>query len=330
MNKERLVEIIAGFSGKRIAVVGDMMLDVYLRGRADRISPEAPVPVVLIEKNSSCPGGAANVMRNLATLGGSPVAFGMIGGDANGAELCRQLTEYGVNHDHVRIDPSRQTTCKQRVVAGTQQLIRLDYEDVSPVPEWLREYIVEKVLSLIFSKEIDAIIFDDYNKGLLSSEMLSAIVPEANRHGVISALDPKPGNLSPVRGLTVIKPNRKEAFAMAASADSASDGDLDFVAEQLQKRWTPKYLLISLAAEGMALYSRNEIKTVIPTRAREVYDVSGAGDTVLAAFMLALVAGAAPTEAAEIGNYAAGVVVGKIGTVPVTADELKREIFLGN
>ena len=327
MKANKLISIIDRFRKKRIAVIGDLMLDVYLWGRATRISPEAPVPVVSIDRTSSCLGGAANVMRNLVTLGGSALAFGMIGDDADGRELCRQLAEYGINPESVCVDPMRQTTHKQRVIAGTQQLLRVDHEDASPAPVRLREAITEKVLALIEAGEVDAVIFEDYAKGLLSDEMLAAIVPAAARRGIITALDPKPGNLSPVRGLTVIKPNRQEAVAMAAlPPGNTSETELDGVAARLQQQWEPEYLLISLAAEGMALYDRKGMKTVIPTRAREVFDVSGAGDTVVAAFTLALAAGAAPAEAAEIGNYAAGIVVGKVGTVPVAADEVKKEL----
>ncbi len=327
MKANKLISIIDRFRKKRIAVIGDLMLDVYLWGRATRISPEAPVPVVSIDRTSSCLGGAANVMRNLVTLGGSALAFGMIGDDADGRELCRQLAEYGINPESVCVDPMRQTTHKQRVIAGTQQLLRVDHEDASPAPVRLREAITEKVLALIEAGEVDAVIFEDYAKGLLSDEMLAAIVPAAARRGIITALDPKPGNLSPVRGLTVIKPNRQEAVAMAAlPPGNTPETELDGVAARLQQQWEPEYLLISLAAEGMALYDRKGMKTVIPTRAREVFDVSGAGDTVVAAFTLALAAGAAPAEAAEIGNYAAGIVVGKVGTVPVAADEVKKEL----
>ena len=329
MKANKLISLIDRFREKRIAVIGDLMLDVYLWGRATRISPEAPVPVVSIDRTSSCLGGAANVMRNLVTLGGSALAFGMIGDDADGRDLCRQLAEYGINPESVCVDPMRQTTHKQRVIAGTQQLLRVDHEDASPAPARLREAITEKVLALIAAGEIDAVIFEDYDKGLLSDEMLSAIVPAAARRGIITALDPKPGNLSPVQGLTVIKPNRQEAVAMAALPNHSgheAEMELDRVAERLQQQWAPEYLLISLAAEGMALYRRNGTKTVIPTRAREVFDVSGAGDTVVAAFTLALAAGATPAEAAEIGNYAAGIVVGKVGTVPVAADEVKKEL----
>jgi D-beta-D-heptose 7-phosphate kinase/D-beta-D-heptose 1-phosphate adenosyltransferase len=172
------------------------------------------------------------------------------------------------------------------------------------------------------------LIFEDYRKGLLSEAMSEVIVPEAVRYGVLTALDPKPGSLMPVPGLTVIKPNRGEALKMSG-LENAADLPLETVAEALLKKWQPEYLLISLAQDGMALFSRSGTKTVIPTRAKEVFDVSGAGDTVVASYMLALSSGASPEEAAEISNYAAGVVVGKVGTSPVSAEELRNEINFG-
>ncbi|MGE4564926.1 MAG: bifunctional heptose 7-phosphate kinase/heptose 1-phosphate adenyltransferase [Victivallaceae bacterium] len=331
MEAERLAQIVDQFQSCRIAVIGDLMLDVYLWGKVTRISPEAPVPVVEIEHVNCCLGGAANVMRNLATLGGSALAFGLVGDDSDGVELRRQLVDYGISDRMIATDAGRRTTKKERVIAGSQQLMRLDHEDLYEASEELRETMVEEVLKLIRKRAVDAVIFEDYGKGMLSGGMLQTIVEEADRHGVITALDPKPGNLPPVRNLTIIKPNRLEAAAMAGLPPGLHDrlppGEkLDRVAERLRELWNPRYLLISLAAEGMALYSREGGKSVIPTRAREVFDVSGAGDTVVAAFTLALAAGATPEEAAEIGNYAAGVVVGKVGTVTVSAEELKEEL----
>ena len=309
---EALLKYIDRFADMRVAVLGDLMLDVYFWGDAKRISPEAPVPVVDVKRITRCLGGAGNVMSNIVTLGGHSLAFGMIGGDDAGKRLLAELDRFGVDRSGVLVDGERRTTEKQRVLAGHQQLLRLDHEDVSSAPEALREKVVDQLLTLIRDRRIDALIFEDYKKGLLSEAMLEVLVPEAARYGVKTALDPKPGSLLPVPGITVIKPNRSEAIKMCGldHADSLP-------------------LLISLAQDGMALFSRNGGKTVIPTRAKEVFDVSGAGDTVVASYMLSLAAGALPEEAAEISNYAAGVVVGKVGTSPVTAEELRHEINFG-
>ncbi|MDD3154442.1 MAG: PfkB family carbohydrate kinase [Victivallaceae bacterium] len=326
---EILKGIIHRFAGKHVAVVGDLMLDMYVWGRASRISPEAPVPVLEVGKVTSCPGGAANVMRNVATLGGRCSAFGVIGDDEHAQILRDELAEYSVDTCGIVVEAGRGTTCKQRVVAGTQQLLRIDYEKiVPPTAEILAQ--VEKALGdLIVGGAVDAVIFEDYAKGLLNSAMVSRLNKLALRNGIITLLDPKPGNLLPVRDLCVMKPNRQEAMMLAgvipvAGADDAARWkELDRAAETLLADWNMKYLLISLAADGMALYDRDSgRRELIPTRAKEVFDVSGAGDTVMAAFSLAMSAGATPKEAAELANFAAGIVVGKLGTVTVSAEEL--------
>lgn len=332
MNFFEYSRILDRFPGKRIAVIGDLMLDVYLWGRVTRISPEAPVPVVNVQRRTCCLGGAANVMRNVSTLTARAFAFGMVGEDAAGEELLRELAAAGIDPAGVEHDSSRRTTEKRRVIAGAQQLFREDYEDVHPADDTLRRRMVSAVIDRIRRGELDAVIFEDYNKGVLTGWMLEEVIAEARKRKVVTALDPKPGNLSPVKGLTVMKPNRIEAFAMAKVEDSSGNEDprrdpvLRAVADRLIKEWEPENLLISLAAQGMGLFSRNAEPEVIPTRAREVFDVSGAGDTVTATFALALVSGASPEQAAELANRAAGVVVAKVGTVPVQLAELRAAL----
>ena len=215
------------------------------------------------------------------------------------------------------------------MIAGAQQLCREDYEDVHPVDDAIRRRMVNRIVDLIRGGELDAVIFEDYRKGMLAEWMLEEVVAEARRAKLVTALDPKPGSMKPVRGITVMKPNRVEAFALAgvedagAGDDPAEDAALCEAAARLMESWQPEHLLISLAAQGMALYDRSLRPQVIPTRAREVFDVSGAGDTVTATFALSLVSGATPAEAAELANLAAGVVVGKMGTVPVHFEELE-------
>ncbi|MDD3885686.1 MAG: PfkB family carbohydrate kinase [Victivallaceae bacterium] len=324
-----LESVLKRFERGRVAVVGDLMLDVYLWGRVSRISPEAPVPVVNISRRTSCLGGAANVVRNVATLGAKAHAFGVVGVDQCADELICLLHEHGVDSEAVVRDGSRPTTEKKRVIAGGQQLLREDMEAVTPVDEKIRRDMVSKVIGKIRSGELDAVIFEDYCKGVLAEWMLEEIVSEAAKRGVITALDPKPGSMKPVKGLTFMKPNRGEAFALVGVVDRSSpdlpvkdDAGLAAVADKLLDMWSPEYLLLSLAAQGMALVERDRPMRVIPTRAREVFDVSGAGDTVTAAFTLAMVSGATQVQAAELANLAAGVVVGKVGTVPIQYDEL--------
>ena len=328
MNKNEVKILLQEFPQQRIAVLGDLMLDVYVWGEASRISPEAPVPVVRIKRTSCCLGGAANVMRNVATLGGEVEAFGVIGADSNGDKIRELFKQYTISDRYICVDSERCTTEKQRIVAGGQQLLRVDYEDTGATDETMRQCIVNDIIALIKAHQIDAVILEDYGKGLLEEQMLQQICDAATTAGVITALDPKPGHLMHVTGFSVMKPNRKEAFEMAGIFDkgpveNAEDDELlKTAAAKLLEAWQPEYLIISLAAQGMALFKQDGSMKVIPTRAREVFDVSGAGDTVIAAFTLALSAGADAEIAAEVANHAAGIVVGKVGTVTVTADEL--------
>ncbi len=328
MKKNRLKKIVDKFSDIRIAVVGDLILDVYIWGKASRISPEAPVPVVQVKEKSSCLGGAANVMRNVVTLGGKIKAYGVIGDDSDGDEMKNLFAAYNIDPSSLSVDKSRRTTKKERIIASAQQLLRVDFEDTEKLDDIIRQEMIIELKKLIASKAVDAIIFEDYGKGVLNEEMLNQIVPSAKENNIITSLDPKPGHLLKVKGLTVMKPNRSEAFALTGtfSQDNGmaveDDKQLHAVAAQLLDEWEPDYLIISLAAQGMALFRKDAEMVVIPTKAREVYDVSGAGDTVIAAFTLALSTGADPVEAAEIANHAAGIVVGKVGTVTVSKEEL--------
>lgn len=335
MKNERYVEIIENFKNKRVAVLGDLMLDAYVFGKATRISQEAPVPVVQVKRMQKTLGGAANVMRNIITLGGSSFAYGIVGDDIAGQELKAILSDYGINGDGVIIDQSRQTITKKRVIAGSQQLVRIDYEDVHPASKQIRNQLVEALSKQIENNEVDAVIFEDYAKGLLDSDMLEQLIEVAGRSGVITALDPHPGHPLMVKGLTLMTPNRSEAFGLAGiyCNDPVSpveqDQGLLNVANVLREEWTAEHLLITLGSQGMALFENSGNRFVIPTRAREVFDVSGAGDTVIAAYTLSLLAGATAVEAAEIANHAAGIVVGKVGTVSVEIEELMKS-FMGD
>ncbi len=332
MKLKRFRETVSLFHGKKIAVLGDLMLDSYIWGKVSRISPEAPVPVVQVQRETYTLGGAGNVMRNIVTLGGEAEAYGLIGKDTTGDKVLSQLVEYKIGTEGIQVTHDRPTTEKQRVVAGPQQLLRIDYEETGLIEDELRDKIMAALMKKIETREVDAIIFEDYGKGLLSEPMLNTLTMAARDKDILTALDPKPGHPMKVHGLTVLKPNRREAFAMANKPyaeriDPVSDDhELAEVADFLLSEWQPKYLLISLSSQGMALFRKGHQPVVIPTLARDVYDVSGAGDTVIATLMLAMSAGASPVEAAEIANHAAGIVVGRVGTVTVTDAEL-RESF---
>lgn len=329
IQKNRASEILEAFKGKRVAVVGDMILDVYIWGDATRISQEAPVPVVRVLRQTERLGGAANVLCNIATLGGNAEACGLTGDDVDAEHITRLMGENGISNVAVVADSTRPTTRKTRIIAASQQLVRIDNEETSDATPEIRGAIVEKLAMLIASSELDAIIFEDYAKGLLDSAMAAEIANLAKNAGVTVALDPHPGHPLDISGISIMTPNRAEAYGLAGvfhSEDSsgvANDiSELAEVADIIRRKWNPDHLLITLGGDGMALFSQGCEPVIIPTMAMEVFDVSGAGDTVIAAFTLSLISGASPLEAAKIANHAAGAVVAKIGTVSVTSDEL--------
>lgn len=328
---ERLNLIIEKTKSIRIAVLGDLMLDRYVSGTASRLSQEAPVPVLHVRKSEVRLGGAANVMRNLTSLGVKDVlAFGIVGEDRDGEELCSLLNRGGVNTEGVLAVSDRRTTVKQRVIAGSQQVVRMDFEDTEPVSEEVRGILVEKICAKIKAHEIDALILEDYAKGLLEREMLQVIADTANEYGVYTSLDPHPGHNMKVRGLSLMTPNRAEAYDLAehywTEPEDVVEEDtvLRKVAAAVMENWIPESLLVTLSHQGMALFKREQPESifVIPTLAKEVFDVCGAGDTVIATYTLCMAAGATGEEAAEIANHAAGIVVGKAGTAVTDIPEL--------
>lgn len=325
---ERAKEILAGMPCKRVAVFGDLMLDRYIWGRATRISQEAPVPIVAVSRRSAAPGGAANVLRNIASLGGQAAAYGVIGDDANADDLLALLDEQTIEVSGVMRDGARTTTEKTRIVAEHQQVVRIDVEEYKPIGDAHVRKVVEQLDGEAAKGALQAIIVEDYNKGMVTEKVLRDITEVGTRHGIPVALDPHPGNEACVEGVTILTPNRTEAFAMAGvylkppPRPVTDDTALREVVRILQDRWKVRYLLVTLGGDGMALYQNGGPPLHIPTQAKEVFDVSGAGDTVVASFVLALIAGASAEEAAVISNHAAGVVVGKVGTAPVSAEEL--------
>jgi len=322
------VAIVQRFEGKRVGVIGDLMLDRYIWGTATRISQEAPVPVVAVNRESAAPGGAANVLRNLSSLGASPVAFGVIGKDAAGTELVELLTQDKTDTHGVVKDLSRMTTVKTRVIADHQQIVRVDREQALTLSSETDRTLTKNITKAIDNNELDAIIFEDYAKGVISKKLMSSVVKHAESKDIPVALDPHPGNPVFTTGLSLMTPNRSEAFSIAGVYPSPGvmpidhDKPLMAVVEYLQQSFSPKHLLITLGGAGMALFTKDADPHHIKTQAKEVFDVSGAGDTVIASYLLALVAGATPVDAATIANHAAGVVVGKVGTAPVTIQEL--------
>ena len=331
ISSARFAALTAATKPLRIAVIGDLMLDTYISGTAHRLSQEAPVPVLRVRSKSIRLGGAANVMRNLKAL--SPdaqvYAFGIVGVDEPGEKLRALLAGARINTNGIVGVPGRVTIEKQRVLAGNQQIVRMDFEETAPIETDIRDRLIETVTAKIRTHEIDALVIEDYAKGLIGQEMLDALVKTARAEGVFTSLDPHPGNPVQTKGISLMTPNRAEAFALAGIYcsdpvdDPARDAALQEVAAKIRREWAPEILLITLGHQGMALYSDKEPRGfVIPTIAREVFDVSGAGDTVISAFTLFHAAGATDREAAVISNQAAGIVVGKAGTATTDPAEI--------
>ena len=326
MNRSRFQQIVGLFPDLTLLVVGDIMLDEFIWGRVKRISPEAPVPVVEVDRETSYPGGAANVARNLRQFSRDVHLLGLIGGNGHATQLRSLLDAEGIRLDCLVEDPAYQTIVKTRIIARNQQVVRVDREKKTGLTHLQTAKALEKLDGLI--DQIDGIIIEDYAKGLLDQSLVDAIVSKARAAGKIVTADPNPNNHLSWSGVTAIKPNRSEAFAAAglpqtdpvepATADTA----LLQAGQILLERWNAESLMVTLSEQGVMLFQRNAAPFHIPTRAQEVYDVSGAGDTTIALFTLALCAGASATEAAIIANYAAGVVVGKLGTATLSPAEL--------
>jgi len=326
MDLTQLEQILDRASSRRITVIGDLMLDEFVWGKVGRISPEAPVPVVEVTGESFYPGGAANVARNLREFVKRVAIIGLLGKDRSGQQLRELLSEQKIDTSNAVEEATFHTIVKTRIIARHQQVVRVDREKfVGPSLSQIEEVVaaIRKDIS-----ETDAIIFEDYGKGFLSTELVSQIAAVARSARKIVAADPNARNLVEWRGLTVIKPNRTEAFLAAGIANGdpdivpSQDADLKRTGETLLKKWEAENVLITLGEHGMMLFQKKEAPHYIPTKAREVFDVSGAGDTAIALFTLGLACGATPTEAAEIANHASAVVVSKLGTATVTRDEL--------
>jgi rfaE bifunctional protein kinase chain/domain len=318
--------ILDRFPSQRILVIGDLMLDEFIWGTVSRISPEAPVPVVNVTSESYYPGGAANVARNVREFTSGVSVMGLIGSDAHGQQLLGLLHATGIDTAGVASDPSRFTTTKTRVIARNQQVVRVDRERNDPLTAAQTAQIMRHLDAL--GPNVDAIIVADYGKGFLTQPLADCVGQWAAAHGKILTVDPHPHTSLAWSGATAVKPNRAEAFLAAGLPVSdavepvMSDEALLGAGKGLLQKWNAGSLLITLGEQGMLLLERNAAPYHIPTRAKAVFDVSGAGDTAIAVFTLALAAGATPREAAEIANCASGLVVAKLGTATVTRDEL--------
>ena len=323
LTRERAKKLTGEFEGKRIVVLGDVMLDEFIWGRVRRISPEAPVPVVEVERQTIALGGAGNVVSNLVALGASPAPLGTVGDDVDAERLRSAFHSLGVRTDGLVVDRARPTTLKTRILAHNQQVVRADRESRRVISSEIEDQLVARFQSEI--ETADALVVSDYNKGLLTKRLLSLTLEAARARNLIACLDPKMRSFTNYQPVTVITPNNQEA-AEAAGVMIEDEKSLVEAGRKLLGSIDCRAVLVTRGEEGMTLFTDGGEVTHIPTVAREVYDVTGAGDTVIATLALALATGASLVEAAVLANHAAGVVVGKLGTATVTGKELLATI----
>ena len=326
MNTE---ELFNSFGKKRVLVVGDVMVDAYLNGRVTRISPEAPVPIVNLTSSEDRLGGAANVALNLSSLGAEPILCSMVGSDAGGDSFVNLLEKRQLSTDGIIQAQSVKTTVKTRVLGNNQQLLRIDDERITPLNADQEEQMIQRVAELI--ADVDAVILEDYNKGLLTERVINEVIRLANENNVISTVDPKKDNFFAYKEVTLFKPNLKELKeGLNIDFDFASDRTaFEQAIDELESRLSNKLSFVTLSEHGVFMKEK-EAKHYIPAHVRNIADVSGAGDTVIAVATLCLTAGLEPSLTAEIANLAGGLVCEQSGVVPIDQNALKTEIELLN
>jgi D-beta-D-heptose 7-phosphate kinase/D-beta-D-heptose 1-phosphate adenosyltransferase len=323
MDKKRAQQVIDGFRGRRIVVLGDLMLDEFIWGEVRRISPEAPVPVVEVKRETWSPGGAGNVVSNLLALGAEATPIGIIGDDEAGGKLHHLFEQIFAETSGVIRAPARPTTRKSRIVAHSQQMVRADREERSSITNEIEDRVIAAADSALANAH--ALIISDYDKGLLTLRVLRAVIDAARSRGKIISLDPKIRNFQHYRRVDVITPNQLEA-ERATQIEITDESSLAAAAHRIREMLDCKNVLITRGEHGMSMLNEHGAMTHIPTVAREIFDVTGAGDTVIATLTLALAAGAGLEEAAVIANHAAGVVVGKVGTATTSLTELSMAL----
>ncbi len=318
MDKDKLKEVISRFSQGKVLVVGDLILDEFVRGNVSRISPEAPIPIVEVVKESFMPGGAANVSNNVQSLGGKAFLSGVIGADRAGNILKEELSRQGIDTRGLIVDKGQPTTLKTRIIAHHQQVVRVDREKKGPLENSTLEKVITSCREL--ADEVSFIVIEDYGKGVVTRELIRVLKGLREKTIIV---DPGVGAFSPYESVDIITPNRYEAeVALGKKIDD--EESLQEGGKTLLASLNCQAVLITLGEEGMCLFQREDEVAHIPTLAREVYDVSGAGDTVVATLSLALSVGASLKEAAYLANMAAGIVVGKAGTAMVLREELAK------
>jgi D-glycero-beta-D-manno-heptose-7-phosphate kinase len=319
MTLQIVQDIVKDFQRKKIIVVGDVMLDHYLWGKVERVSPEAPVPVVDMYNEEYRLGGAANVVYNLKALGAEPFLIGLTGDDGNRQRIKQILDDCAINSSYLLADEGRPTTIKSRIIAQNQQMVRIDYESKKDIDKHKEDQVIRLFVDL--AENADGVIFEDYNKGILTKRVISKLIEKAQQKKLIITVDPKFKNFFNYTGCTIFKPNLSE-LQKNTGKPIETDTDLNSAAEILLKKLKPKYLVITRGEKGLAVFDDSSHRTDIPTFAQQVFDVSGAGDTAISVLTLALCSGAEINSAAVIANHAAGAVCGKIGIQPVYPEEI--------
>ncbi len=323
--KSRLRAIIDSFSGKRVAVVGDLMLDHFVRGGVSRISPEAPVPVVRVSQETFVPGGAGNVAHNIACLGGRVLVVGIVGSDLAARQLTGDLRSERIDTSRLVVDKARVTSQKCRIIAEHQQVVRFDRETLSPLSRQTEARVLRNLAGAL--QKADAVVISDYGKGSITPRILKAVISRARSRGIPVTVDPKVENFPRYRGVTCITPNLQEAWAGMRRVPQQGLAPLRRLGRDILKSLRCRSVLITRGGDGMSLFGPGRGReTNIPTQAQEVFDVTGAGDTVISVLTLALASGADIHEASLLANFAAGIVVGKLGTAATDCSELVEAV----
>ncbi len=323
LKAERIDAITKGIGRSRILILGDIMLDEYLFGAVSRISPEAPVPVVEITSSRHLLGGAANVAANIKALGDEPILVGTVGEDEASIKLTQLMKQRGISPQYLVNDPSRQTTIKTRVIAHSQQVVRTDREDRHELDGAIRDRVMNVFLSEADS--IRAVVISDYGKGVITKALLDRVIEVCLHRGIFIAVDPKETSFHNYHHVSVITPNHHEA-GFAYGRRIMSEADLLEVGTGLLKKLAARSILITRGPDGMSLFQEDAEPTHIPTFARKVFDVTGAGDTVISSFVSAVCAGADLVEAAVVANVGAGITVAEVGTATVKPEQLRQEL----
>jgi len=325
--KEKVQHIQSTNKTPSILVIGDLMIDHYIYGSASRLSPEAPVPIVNVKNESTTLGGAGNVVQNLVALGAKVMVAGLVGDDASGEQLIGMLAGEGVKTNAIIKDKTRSTTVKTRVLVGSHQLVRVDREDTGAISSELEDKLIAELESNI--EKADIVLLSDYNKGLFASGITQRLIKIAEAHQKKVVIDPKGLNYEKYKGAFIIKPNRKELAEAAKTEKIGNLAELENAAKTIFLQTDANYLIVTLSEEGMAIVTKQN-SLLLPVKATEVFDVTGAGDTVIAVIAYFIALGLPVEEACELANHAAAIVIRHIGSATTTVDEILADMSLGH